>query len=273
VHLITLSPSSLTLPLRGTPAPAGVLGIKHSRSVTSLAFSSHDPNLLAVGYERHRSDHSLLIWDISDTIGSFPPDPDGERGYVRPPQRLEATNTAAAAHDSPRHLQQYCPSEVVHSVAWMPGSGAELYASANNKAVRLYDLRQPTRDAGATGPVQWATRAVHHLTPDPALPTRIASVEANQYGGVVRLWDARKPGQEVSFLEVPEGSTIVGLEWAQGSAEIAIGTREGGVKISRVVNGPQRYDGSYEWVSMGDVRHGEYCRSEGGVGLCDGVMV
>jgi len=233
-----------------------VLAVKHSRAVTSLSFSARDPNLLAVGYERHRSDHSLLIWDVSDMIASFPPDPDGEAGYIRPPERLEVTNTSAA-RDSPRHLQQYCPSEVVHSVAWMPASSTELFASANNKAIRLYDLRLPSRDQSMP-PVQWATRAVNFVTPDPARPNRLASVESTPQGGIIRLWDARKPGAELAMLEVMEGSAIVGLEWAQGSSEIAVGTREGGVNIFSVVNGPRKFDGTDEWVTMGDVRHGKY---------------
>jgi WD40 repeat protein len=261
VHLIALSPASLSLPLRGTPHPTGVLSVKHSRSVTALAFSSYDPNLLAVGYERHRSDHSLLIWDVSDTVGSFPPDADGDPGYVRPRERLEVTNVAPSARDAPRHLQHYCPSEIVHSVAWVPRSGAELYASTNNKSIRLYDLRTPTRETGPSGPMQWATRAVHFLTPDPERPTRLASVESTPQGGVVRFWDARKAGTEVAFLEITEGGGIVGLEWAQGSTEMAVGTRDGGINTFSVVHGPQRADGSEEWVCVGDIRHGEFTPS------------
>lgn len=225
--------------------------------MTALAFSAHDPNLLAVGYDRHRSDHSLLIWDINDIVASFPPDPEGDVTYARCNERLEAMNNQSV-RDSPRHLQHYCPSEVVHSIAWVPGSGHELYASANNKSIRLYDLRAPGRDAGTTGSGQWSTRAVHFLTPDPERPTRLASVEGGPQGGVVRLWDSRRPGTELSSLDIGDGNAIVALQWAPRSSELAIGTREGGVFMCDVVTGPSRQDGTEDWVTMGDVRHGEF---------------
>lgn len=191
--------------------------------MTALDFSTHDPSLLAIGYERHRSDYSLLIWDIADAIAALPPDPSGETTYVRPSERLEAN--VISRTDRCRHIQQYCASEAVHSVAWIPGSSFQLLASANNKAIRTYDLRAPSRDAGGSGAVtQWATKAVHHLAPRPGSCT-VASAEM----GTVRLWDTRHPGLEVTSIDVKDSGPVTGMSWVDG--RLGVGTRDAGVRL------------------------------------------
>jgi WD40 repeat protein len=261
-QILTLSPSSLAMPLRGGQTThSALLTVKHSRAVSSLAFSGADPLLLATGYDRHRSDYSLLIWDIADAIAAFPPDPEGDATWQRPPERLEPGNLHGRGGDGVRHLQQYCASEAVHSLAWVPGSAHELLAGANNKALRLYDLRSPTRDAGGVSGgavVHWATRAVHFVTPDPQKKQRLASVEAGPGGSVVRLWDVRRPGQELASFEVADPSGVVALEWTGGTGQtgLGVGTREGGVNVWEVVSGGERADGADNWTYCGGVRHG-----------------
>lgn len=249
--------------LRGAQTThSALLTVKHSRAVSSLAFSGADPLLLATGYDRHRSDYSLLIWDIADAIAAFPQDPEGNATWQRPPERLEPANLHGRAGDGVRHLQQYCASEAVHSLAWMPASAHELLAGANNKSLRLYDLRAPTRDSGGVGGgavVHWATRAVHYVTPDPQKKQRLASVEAGPAGSVVRLWDVRRPGQELASFEVADASGVVALEWTGGTGQtgLGVGTREGGVNLWEVVSGGERADGADNWTYCGGVRHGE----------------
>lgn len=270
-QILSLSSSSLTLPLRsGQTTHSALLTVKHSRAVSSLAFSENDPLLLAAGYERHRSDYSLLIWDISDAVSHFPPDPEGDPTWVRPSERLEQSTLhtvqgrAAADRDTVRHVQQYCASEAVHSLAWVPGSAHELLASANNKAIRMYDLRAPTRDAGGISGgavVHWATRAVHFVTPDPERRNRLGSVEMSPSGGIVKLWDTRRPGSELASFEVADSSGVVSLEWTGGTGAqtaLGVGTREGGVNIWEVVSGGERPDGADNWTYVGGVRHGEF---------------
>lgn len=206
-------------------SPVAVLSVKHQRAVTALDFSTHDPSLLAIGYDRHRSDYSLLIWDIADAIATLPPDPSGEATYVRPSERLEAH--VISRTDRCRHIQQYCASEAVHSVAWVPGSSFQLLASANNKAIRTYDLRAPARDAGGGGSgavTQWATKAVHHLAPRPGSCT-VASAEM----GTVRLWDTRHPGLEVTSIDVKDSGPVTGMSWVDG--RLGVGTRDAGVRL------------------------------------------
>ncbi|GMK59926.1 hypothetical protein CspeluHIS016_0901430 [Cutaneotrichosporon spelunceum] len=260
-QILTLSPSSLAVSVRGAQSThSALLTVKHSRPVSSLAFSDVDPLLLASGYDRHRSDYSLLIWDISDAIAAFPPDPEGDVTWQRSPERLEPSNLYGRPSDGVRHLQQYCASEAVHSLAWAPGSGHELLVGANNKALRMYDLRAPTRDSGGISggaAVHWATRAVHFITPDPQKKQRLASVEPGQGGSIVRLWDVRRPGLELASFEVADPSGVVALEWTGGTGQtgLGVGTREGGVNLWEVVSGGERVDGADNWTYCGGVRH------------------
>lgn len=192
---------------------------------------------------------------MADAIASLPQDPDGDHTYTRGTERLEVTNPYPP-REQVRHVQQYCAAEAVHSVAWAHGSAHELFASANNKVLRMYDLRAAARDTSTTAAAQWATRAVQLLTPNPVDAHRLASVEPSPQGGVVRLWDTRKHGHEVTSLDVTEGGNVVSLEWA-GAHQLGVATRDGGMNIWDIVNGPKKDDGTDEWVTVAGMRHGE----------------
>lgn len=47
-----------------TSGPSVTLPLRNSRACNSLAFSQADPNYLAVGLDKVRSDCSLVIWDV-----------------------------------------------------------------------------------------------------------------------------------------------------------------------------------------------------------------
>lgn len=295
IHLVSLSPSTLTASLTpadpagpsptGTTAAAPVLSPKHARAVTALSFSPVDPNYLAAGLERHRSDSSLLIWDVHDALASLPADTraGGDAHWSRPGQRLDTTTgVAGGSGSSGRHVQQYCPSEHVNSVAFMPSSYTVL-ASSNNKVVRLFDLRSPTPSGGAaagasstigsglggtssssprdpssstSGAVQsWLTRAVYNLTPDPTSASRFASWEplGGGRGSVVRIWDTRRLADVLSF---ETGDGVLGLQWTREG--LAVGTKDGGVGIWEVVHGTKKTEGEREeeWTTLGTMRQG-----------------
>lgn len=230
-----------------------------------------DHNYIATGYEKHRSDYSLLIWDLSTALAAVPAD--GDSNWQRPLDRLEVTN--AAARDltrlnpsEPRHIQHYCQGEHINDVAFLT-TGYSLLASANNKAVRLYDLRSPgqgvatPRDpasAGAAGAAaQWNTRAVSGLMPDPTRESRFASYETSPGGtlSTVRLWDTRQAVGEVASFEIRSG--VFGLEWISGGAgyaKLGVGTRDG-VNVIDVTDGREATDsGVDEWTTVGDIRNG-----------------
>ncbi|TXT16066.1 hypothetical protein VHUM_00569 [Vanrija humicola] len=109
--------------------------------------------------------------------------------------------------------------------------------------------------AGAA--IQWGTRAVYTITPDPDRPQRLASVEQSPGGGIVRLWDTRRPGVELLNLPLEH-------DWSGGGASsgvpdfgataLGVGTREGGISIWDIISGPQRADGLDEWTSLGGMR-------------------
>jgi WD40 repeat protein len=231
-----------------------------------------DHNYIATGYEKHRSDYSLLIWDLSTALGAVPAD--GNANWQRPLDRLEVTN--ALARDAtrlnpsePRHIQHYCPSETVNDLAFLPDSYT-LLASANGKSIRLYDLRAPGPSGGNASPrdptsvnasgagAQWQTRAVNGLTPDPTHLGRFASYETSPGGSLstVRLWDSRRAAGELASFDVRSG--VLGLEWVSGGAgyaKLGVGTRDG-VSVWDIIDGREANEnGLDEWTTIGDVRN------------------
>ncbi|KAK4686827.1 SEA/GATOR complex protein SEA4/MIOS, partial [Tremellales sp. Uapishka_1] len=269
--LVSLPSSTLSLPTSSLPQNTiAALAVKHSRPITAISFSSLDPNYVATGLERHRSDYSLLIWDVADVVAPTPASTPFEGDWKRPLERLEILNPLYAtpqlkptATPEPRHIQHYCPSEVVHSTAFVPNTMNLLLASAQNKIVRLYDLRvatssTPSANSSSGAAMSWTTRAVNAVTPDPLSP-RFASFESTANGGsVVRLWDTRKTGEVANFETV---DPVIGMEWMQGGTaglgRLGVGCKDGGVGIWDVVSGKyERERGKEEeWSSLGGVRN------------------
>ncbi|KIR69689.1 cytoplasmic protein [Cryptococcus deuterogattii CA1014] len=259
--LLNLAPSTLSLPVAHPPASPPVvatLPVKHARAVTSISFSPHDANYLATGLDRHRYDSSLLIWDIHDAVAAsrLPPDDGDSHPYTRPELRLPTTAplTKTSGPAEPRPIQVYCPSEQVHSVAFIPTAPYTLLSSAANKVIRLYDLRAPSstsKEPNAAGSLaQWSTRTVMSLCPNPS-SSLFASYESNQGNSTVRLWDTRYPGQEVVGWEVRGG--IVGMSWVD-SMRLGVGSKEGGVAVWDIVRCKPDQPGVNEWVTLGDMR-------------------
>lgn len=250
--LLNLSQSSLSPTLSATNPIQ--LNVRHSRPVTALSFSTLDPTYLATGLERHRSDYSLLIWDLSTANSSLPPDTDNV--WQRPYDRLEPTHSLGRDTGEIRNIQHYCPAEHINSVAFVPNTIHSLLASANNKTIRLYDLRVPgpgstPRDTSSDKGVvsYWGTRAVNGLTPDPAEEGRFASWESTPGGSVVRVWDTRRPSSELLSFDVP--GAVVGLDWLD-RGRLGVGTKEG-LNVWEVVNNRnERKDGT----TIGGVRTG-----------------
>lgn len=277
--LFNLSPSTLALPAF-TSAPSSsqftiaTLGVKHSRPATAIAFSPVDPNYLATGHDRHRSDYSLLIWDVADAMSRIQPDhPTAD--WRRPLERLDVTNPIAKDRrflpTEPRPIQQYCPNETINSLCFLPSDIHSLLVGANSKAIRLYDLRvsddqksagasprDPASSSGATA--QWVGRAVNGLTADPHRGERFASYELNSNHCIVKVFDVRKPGVESVSFKV-DGS-VVALEWLD-NGRLAVGSRENGVSVWDIING-RREDtagGTEDWVTLGGMRQRK-CRLE-----------
>lgn len=269
-----LSPATLALPSAGATSSqsqftVAQLNIKHSRAATGISFSPVDPNYLATGHERHRSDYSLLIWDVADALSRLPPEHNGS-DWRRPLGRLDINNPQAKdprwLPTEPRPIQQYCPNETINSLCFLHSDIHSLLVGANGKAVRLYDLRAPPAPPTGTSPrdqsivpgvaAQWAGRAVNGLAADPNRGERFASYELNPDCAVVKVYDVRKPGVETLSFKVD--GTVVALEWLQ-DGRLAAGSREHGVSVWSLVDGERETkDGREEFVTLGGMRQCEW---------------
>jgi WD40 repeat protein len=271
--LLNISPATLALPANNTTPSSSQftvaqLSVKHIRAVTAVAFSPVDSNYLATGYDRHRSDYSLLIWDVSDAISRL--QPENNSSWRRPLDRLDVNNPQAKdprwLPTEPRPIQQYCPNETINSLCFLHSDIHSLLVGANGKSIRLYDLRAPNPPPAGTSPrdnsvipgvsAQWATRAVNGLAADPNRGERFASFELNSGECVVKVFDVRKPGVETLSFKVT--GTVVALEWLQ-DGRLAAGTKEHGVTLWNFVDGShETKDGKEDFTVVGGMRMCEY---------------
>ena len=172
--------------------------------------------------------------------------------------RLQPTYILSKDGGEIKNIQHYCPAEHVHSVAFLPRTIHNLLASANNKVIRQYDLRLPgpskESTSGGGAIAQWATRAVNGITPDPSEESTFVSWENGQIGSTVKVWDVRKPREEMLSFEVGEGG-VVALEW-MGRGRLGVGMRNG-VAECQVVT----VSGQEEWTTLGGMRTGKCAKT------------
>ena len=164
--------------------PTATLPVRSPRPCNALAFSSADPNYLAVGLERVRGDSSLVIWDINTllptlTIPSFDI---SNAGLVqsRPLPHIPRVETHSRLDQ--RMVQQHALNEAVYSLSFLPSSTHLLLANTSNRFLRLFDLRSPSI------PAVTVTAKVHGIAIDPFDSHRIASFSDS----TVTVWDVRK---------------------------------------------------------------------------------
>ena len=113
------------------------------RPCTTLAWHPASHNILASGYERHRSDFGLLVWDLE------------RQEYHKPVAEMGMTDSCA-------------------SLAWFH-SQQSVVAGVNGKMVRMYDIRNPSKAASTT-----TTRATAGLSVDPTSEHRVAGYADTQ---------------------------------------------------------------------------------------------
>ncbi len=137
-----------------------------SKCCNALSFSTVNPNLLAVGFDKVRGDASLVVWDVANAISA------------------PASNSKLG---SATIVQQYT-GDVVTSVSFLPDTPnivAAGVAGAGNW-LRLFDLRLSSTTHSAQ--VQCK---VQGFATDPLNSYRFAS-----YGeGTVSVWDSRSLAQ------------------------------------------------------------------------------
>ncbi|XP_026277027.1 GATOR complex protein MIOS-B [Frankliniella occidentalis] len=148
---------------------------RHGRQCNTVAWNPSESNLIAAGLEKHRTDHSVLLWDLQRC-----PHSNGHSSH-HAPSSMEPTRPSA----------ELGLSETAHSLAWLRGQPRCLMVGLNNKHLKLFDFRDPGRAVSST-----PTKAVYGLAVDPQADHRLASFVENQ----IYVWDTRNFEKPVLFL-------------------------------------------------------------------------
>lgn len=94
-----------------------------------MKWNPTESNLLASGYEKHRSDHSILIWDVLKGPADY-------RSYSSHSSVLGLQNT-----DYIRPVMEIGLSDIAHSISWFNQSPHVLVVGVNNKNLKVLDIR------------------------------------------------------------------------------------------------------------------------------------
>ncbi|XP_037785674.1 GATOR complex protein MIOS-like [Penaeus monodon] len=172
------------------PDPRGIKGRefipKHSRAVNSLAWSTQEPKLLSAGLDKVRTDHSVVVWDVTRT--SQPP------SYT-----FDQRNSSAGENIKP--LIEFGLAEASHSVAFSLHASGTLLTGMNNKHIKIFDLREGKLITTVS------TKAVYGICTDPHNEHRFASYVENQ----VHIWDIRNIERPILYLDASK--PISKLAW------------------------------------------------------------
>ncbi|CAH0715223.1 unnamed protein product, partial [Brenthis ino] len=116
--------------LKQTYDPLGLVGrefvAKFPRPCNSISWSKSETNLVAVGMEKHRNDHCILLWDVN-TYGS---------------DEYAAENSPPSVTSPAHPIAEVGLGETAHTVGWCSFSPRTLVASMNLKHIKIFDLRE-----------------------------------------------------------------------------------------------------------------------------------
>ncbi|KAJ9112599.1 hypothetical protein QFC19_000619 [Naganishia cerealis] len=158
----------------------GSLSIRHNRACNTLAFSKVDPHYLVAGYDKTRSECSLMIWDLELALshGAYPSVPASAVGSRRFPLgsdgRLDI-QIMPGTGNLVQPIQQLLPSETINCVETLHDSVSLVLASSNAKLIRLLDLR--TRIPSTAANTAAVTPQAHAgiTTYQPTIPSRLSA--------------------------------------------------------------------------------------------------
>lgn len=94
-----------------------ILGPRFSRQCNAISWNPVNYNLLACGWDKHRSDNCIQIWDV-------------EKSPMVNPELSPS-----------KPFFEYGMGEFVHSLAWFNSSPHVLAVSCNSKSIRCIDIR------------------------------------------------------------------------------------------------------------------------------------
>lgn len=155
----------------------------------------------------------MLIWDIERSARTLPSPSSTLPAFHRPVPKLPATRpvlSLTGAGDI-RPLQYYGSTEVIHSIAFLPGTPHLLIAGIGAKRIGMYDLRSPgmtnapsstTSNGNNSQPASYITKAVYGIAIDPLDDNRFASF-GDDMG--IRLWDRRWTDPVMTWTEMDAG--------------------------------------------------------------------
>ncbi|KRT82735.1 WD40 domain-containing protein, partial [Oryctes borbonicus] len=148
---------------------------RHQRPCNAVSWNTVECNKIIAGFEKNRSDYSVLLWDINKTPSH------GENGPIRP-------------------IVEYGLSDTTHSLAWI--NGKVLATGNNNKQIRILDFRDSAKQVNHT-----ITKAVHGISVNPHNERFLASYVDHQ----VCVWDTRN--FEKPMLILPHSKHISKITW------------------------------------------------------------
>ncbi|XP_054286757.1 GATOR complex protein MIOS [Macrosteles quadrilineatus] len=151
------------------------LAPKHARQCHAVAWNPSQPSMIAAGYDKYRTDHSVLLWDVLR-----PSDPSL---YIRPIAELGLSDTA-------------------HSLVWLPHQPRSLVIGMNNKHLKLVDLRDSSKASNSA-----PTKAVYGVAVSPHNDHQLASFYENQ----IAIWDMR--GFEKPVLTLTQAKIVNKVIW------------------------------------------------------------
>lgn len=140
----------------------------HARQCNAVSWNPVDSNVIAVGLEKFRMEHAVLLWDAFRCPHHR--NGDSGNGHVKP-------------------LCEIGPNETANSLAWMNSSA--FVAGFNNKNLRIVDRRDPAKVANST-----ATKAVYGVCVEPRNEQLLASFFENQ----ICIWDVRNFEKPISTM-------------------------------------------------------------------------
>ncbi|XP_015172042.1 PREDICTED: WD repeat-containing protein mio [Polistes dominula] len=155
---------------------------KHSRQCNAVAWNPVDSNLIVTGLDKHRTDHSILLWDITKNS-----------------ERIYHNNTQA---DPNRPVAELAVSEVIHSLDWFKSQPKCLVVGANNKQLKMIDFRDSAKIVNAA-----STKAVYDLSVNPHNNNYLLSHVDNQ----ITIWDTR--WFEKPILTLSQGKPVTKVLW------------------------------------------------------------
>lgn len=103
---------------------------RHPRLCNTLAWNPLETNIIAAGLDKHRSDHSVLLWDIM----KCPVNNDMNGKSL-------LSSTVAPAVELARPIAEFGVSDSTHSLAWFKGNSKLITVGMNMKNIKLIDLR------------------------------------------------------------------------------------------------------------------------------------